>query len=82
MRLETTAKKKNLRDNLHCLHDLQYHRAFHECKLLILLSKHKEDTGIIWGDILEKYVMYGSQLSRGLKWSRSEALVAYCVHLS
>lgn len=42
----------------------------------------KEEAENLWGDIREKYVMYGSQLPRRLKWSRSEALVAYCVYLS
>lgn len=42
----------------------------------------KEDAENIWGDILEKYVVYGSHLPRRLKWSRCEALVTYCVQLS
>ncbi len=42
----------------------------------------REDAENMWGDILEKYLVYGSQLPRGLKWSCSEALVTYCVQLS
>lgn len=39
----------------------------------------KEDAENICGDILEKYVMYGFHLPRGLKWSLCVALVTYCV---